>query len=252
MLAQAFFEAVHESMFMAIIAGIVAGIAHVFMGPDHLGALLPISVNRRFKAAWLGFRWGAGHTIGVVIVAIMLIVARTLVENAADWTESFEYWGEIAVGAFLVTLGGWGLWQARTQKLHVHTHSHDGSESHAHLHAHTGDEKGWHAHLHKHAALGAGTFHGIAGMAHLLVVAPVVAAPNRLLAFTYLGGYALGSIGAMTMFAGVFGAITAKLGDRGPKLVKGLMIASALACLLIGAAWITLTATGIELFAHDH
>lgn len=252
MLAHAFFEQVQESTVMAIVAGIVAGIAHVFMGPDHLGALLPISVNRRFKAAWLGFRWGAGHTIGVVIVAFMLIAARALIDNAADWTESFEYWGEIAVGAFLVALGAWGLWQAKAQKLHVHTHSHEDGGSHAHLHAHAGDEKGWHAHLHKHAALGAGTFHGIAGMAHLLVVAPVVAAPNRLLAFTYLGGYALGSIGAMTAFAGVFGAVTARLGDRGPRLVKGLMVASALACLLIGATWMFLTATGIEMFAHEH
>lgn len=251
MLAHAFFDVVQDTAHLALIAGAAAGVAHVFMGPDHLAALMPVSVNRRFKAAWLGLRWGVGHTLGVVIVAILLIAAKSLVAGAGDWVESFEYWGEIAVGVFLVALGGWGIWQGLRQKLHVHTHSHGEGVVHAHLHAHDEESEGWQAHMHKHAALGAGTFHGMAGMAHLLVIAPVVAAPSRVLAFTYLGGYALGSIGAMMLFAGVFGIITARLGKRGPKLVKALMLISAGACLLIGAAWIIITATGID-FGHHH
>jgi hypothetical protein len=227
-----------DTVHLALWSGILAGIAHTFLGADHLAALLPLSVNRKFKAAWLGVRWGAGHSLGVVIVAVILLAGR----EALDLSP-VEEWGERLVGVMLIVLGLWGVRTAVRQKMHLHEHSHEG-ETHAHMHVHTGDAHDpqdagtWRTHLHKHAAIGAGTLHGIAGMAHLLGVIPALLAPTLMVSFAYLVAFAAGSILSMGMFAGAFGALTAKLGSRSPALLKGSLYAAAVACILIGVYWI--------------
>ncbi len=242
-----------DTLHLAIWTGLIAGVAHTFLGADHVAALMPLSVNRKFKAAWLGVRWGVGHSVGVIIVAVILLATREAV--TPDLTP-VEEWGERLVGMMLILLGLWGIRGAMRHKLHVHVHEHDGQE-HAHMHTHVegahdpADTTVRHSHIHKHAALGAGALHGLAGMAHLLGVIPALAAPTLMIAFSYLGGFALGSIASMALFAGGFGAVTAKLGSRSPALLKGSMYVASAACVLIGVAWIVLPLTGIE-FGHHH
>jgi ABC-type nickel/cobalt efflux system permease component RcnA len=240
-----------DTIHLAIGTGLAAGLAHTFLGADHVAALMPISVNRKLKAAWLGVRWGAGHSLGVVIVAIILLAGREALDLSM-----VEEWGERLVGVMLIGLGLWGVRSAMRKDYHVHAHDH-GDGTHAHLHAHTNDKHvvtekaAWHAHIHKHAAVGAGTLHGLAGMAHLLGVFPALAAPTLTISFAYLAGFAAGSILSMAAFAGVFGAITAKLGSKSPAILKGCMYFAAFACIGIGIVWIVLPFTGIE-FGHDH
>lgn len=242
-----------DTIHFALATGLIAGIAHTFVGVDHLAALMPISVNRKLKAAWLGVRWGIGHSVGVVIVAMILLAFR---ETMAPDLEFVETWGERLVGVMLIVFGLWGIRAAVRHKLHVHAHVHDG-EAHTHLHAHAADahdpadESSWHTHLHKHAALGAGALHGLAGMAHLLGVIPALAAPTLAVSFAYLGGFAIGSVISMAAFAGGFGEITARLGARSPGFIKGSMYFASAACLVIGVAWIVLPLLGIE-FSHHH
>jgi ABC-type nickel/cobalt efflux system permease component RcnA len=242
-----------DTVHLALATGLIAGIAHTFIGVDHLAALMPISVNRKLKAAWLGVRWGVGHSVGVIIVAVILLAFR---ETLASDLLFVEEWGERLVGAMLILLGLWGIRAAMRHKLHVHAHSHDGDE-HSHLHVHAddahdpADRSRWHAHVHKHAALGAGALHGLAGVAHLLGVVPALAAPTLAVSFAYLGGFAIGSIVSMAAFAGGFGEVTSRLGDRSPGLLKGSMYFASVACLVIGVAWILLPLLGIEL-GHHH
>ncbi len=227
-----------DTVHLALWSGLLAGMAHTFLGADHLAALLPLSVNRKFKAAWLGVRWGAGHSLGVVIVAVILLAGRESLDLGP-----VEEWGERMVGVMLIALGLWGVRSAMRQNLHVHEHTHD-ADTHAHLHAHTddahdpSDKASWHSHLHKHAAIGAGTLHGLAGMAHLLGVIPALLAPTLTVSFAYLAGFAAGSILSMGLFAGAFGAVTSRLGSRSPALLKGSMYVAAVACILIGIFWI--------------
>jgi hypothetical protein len=234
-----------DTVHLALASGLLAGVAHTFFGADHLAALLPISVNRKLRAAWLGVRWGAGHSLGVLIVAIILLAGRETLDLAL-----VEEWGERLVGVMLILLGLWGIRTALRQKLHAHTHAHDDGQ-HTHLHVHTGDahEAGPEAqpHIHHHAAIGAGALHGIAGMAHLLGVVPALLAPTLVVSFAYLGAFAAGSILSMALFAGAFGAITARIGARSPALLKGTMYVAAAACIGIGVAWIVLPFTGIVL-----
>lgn len=236
---------------LAIVGGIAAGVLHTFTGPDHLGALMPLSVNRKLRAAWLGVRWGVGHSVGVFIVAIIFLAGR----EALDLS-TFETWGERLVSVMLIGLGIWGLRQAARHHLHVHEHEHDGTQ-HAHIHAHTQDahdpgKGGWLKHVHSHAAMGAGTMHGLAGMAHLLGVLPALAMPNLAMSMTYLLCFAIGSIASMATFAGLFGTLTAAIGGNSVKLVKGTMYFAAIGCILIGVFWLVKPFVLPEEEGHEH
>jgi hypothetical protein len=239
----------------AVFAGLLVGFVHVYMGADHLAAVMPMSVNRRFKAAWVGVRWGIGHSLGVLVVAIALLAGRevTGLTPDADWVDT---WGKILVGVLLLALGVWGFRQARVNTLHVHRHSHEDAEGeHAHLHVHKGGaEPHSHgaAHVHSHAAYAVGTLHGMAGLAHVAAVLPSLVAPSAAASLGYLGGFMLGTVLGLGLFAGVFGVVTAKLGDRSPKFVKGSMYFAAAACVVIGIGLIVLPLFGIDLFHHDH
>jgi ABC-type nickel/cobalt efflux system permease component RcnA len=238
---------------LAFWTGLIAGMAHVYVGADHLAALMPLSVGRKLKAAWMGVRWGVGHSAGVVIVAILFLVVREAVD-----LEPVGEWGERLVGVMLIGLGILGMRAALKHKMHVHAHAHDAGE-HAHLHVHVEgghaptpepvaektEEK--HAHFHSHAAFAAGTLHGLAGMAHLMGVLPSLAFPTLRESFAYLAAFALGTVGAMAVFAGLFGSITAKLGEKGPKLIKGSMYFAAVVCIVVGCAWIIVPLMGHEL-----
>ncbi|MBE7491396.1 MAG: hypothetical protein HS108_06525 [Planctomycetes bacterium] len=247
-----------DNIWLAIGAGLLAGILHTFTGPDHLGALMPLSVNRRLRAAWLGVRWGIGHSLGVFIVAILFMAGRHIGENAVDLSV-VEEWGERVVALVLILLGAWALWRTARTQVHAHAHSHDGGPAHAHLHAHTADahaadeKAGWHAHLHKHAAVGAGTLHGVAGMAHLLGVLPALAMPTKALGLAYLVCFAIGSVLSMAVFAGAFGMITAAIGGKSAALVKGTAYFAAVGCILIGLYWlIAPLVLPDEDHGHDH
>jgi ABC-type nickel/cobalt efflux system permease component RcnA len=241
---------------LAFWTGLIAGMAHVYVGADHLAALMPLSVGRKLKAAWMGVRWGVGHSAGVVIVAILFLVVREAVD-----LEPVGEWGERLVGVMLIALGILGLRAAFKHKMHVHGHAHGGDE-HAHLHVHVEgshrpdpaevaeaaeakEEK--HSHMHSHAAFAAGTLHGLAGMAHLMGVLPSLAFPTLKESFAYLAAFALGTVLAMAVFAGVFGSITAKLGEKGPKLIKGSMYFAGAICIIVGCAWIIVPLMGIPL-----
>jgi hypothetical protein len=242
-----------EAPLWALVMGAAVGFAHVFVGADHLAAVMPMSVNRKLKAAWVGVRWGVGHSMGMLLVAILLLAGRSMfnLEPDPDWVDR---WGHVLIGLLLVGLGAWGVYQARTNKLHVHEHSHDdedGPVAHSHMHVHKGGG-GKHMHVHSHAAYAVGTLHGVAGVAHFAAVLPALAAPSVQASFAYLGGFMVGTVLALALFTAVFGVVTARLGQRSPKFIKGSMYFAAAACLVIGAGFVVVPLLGIEHWFHHH
>ena len=224
------------ALLLAAWTGLLAGAAHVFVGADHMAALLPLSVGKRLRAAWLGVRWGIGHSAGVVVVAVIFGIIRKQLD-----LEVIGEWGEILVGAMLIGLGGLGIRAAFKQPVEVQQHEHDGAD---HVHLHVGEG---HVHLHKHAAFLAGTLHGVAGMAHLMGVLPALALATLAESMIYLGSFAAGSIFAMAGFAAFVGAGSAKLGDRAPIWIKRIMLTASVVCILVGIAWIVVPHAGFEL-----
>src|SRR5947208_640983 len=117
-------------MVTACAAGLLAGLLHVFAGPDHLAALAPLSLQARRRAWIVGLRWGIGHSSGVLLVAAVAFGLRRVVH-----LEAISGWGERLVGATMIVLGLWGLRSLFRERLHAHPHHHE-SGDHVHFHVH--------------------------------------------------------------------------------------------------------------------
>jgi hypothetical protein len=224
----------------ASVAGLLAGLLHVFAGPDHLAALAPLSLKARRRAWAIGLRWGLGHSSGVLVVAALAFALRQVVH-----LESWSAWGERLVGVAMIGLGLWGLRSLFRERLHAHEHRHEG-HGHVHFHVHRPDEDhaAPKAHAHGHAAFWVGTLHGLAGTAHLVGVLPSLALPTGRETASYLAAFAIGTIVAMTAFAAAVGAASPGRSEPGHRWALG---ASSALCALTGAAWILLPLYGVPL-----
>lgn len=98
--------------------GMGMGIVHVLTGPDHLSALATLSANvGNFKAFWYGVRWGIGHSLGLIVVGSVFIIASSTAANQDDndFVEipaAIEAMCEAFVGVFMLFLGIYGLHKA--------------------------------------------------------------------------------------------------------------------------------------------
>lgn len=231
---------------LVALSGLAAGAAHVVTGIDHLAALLPLSVGRRWAAFRAGVRWGLGHSGGVLVVG----AAAIALEGAFD-VEALSHRAEAVVGLVLCVIGGQAVRTALRLKLHAHPHVHEGGP-HVHLHAHLGSpagEPGEHAkaasaHRHEHTAFVAGTLHGFAGTAHLLGVLPAVALPGLVPAAVYLAAFAVGTVAAMATFAAAVGEVSARAAGERPRAARALLLAAGVATVAVGGVWTALAVAG--------
>ncbi len=224
-------------------AGLVAGLLHVFAGPDHLAALAPLSLQARRRAWAVGLRWGLGHSSGVLVVAAAAFALRQAIH-----LESISTWGERLVGAMMIVLGLWGLRSLFRERLHAHEHHHEHG-GHVHFHVHRSGEAhdAPRAHVHAHAAFWVGTLHGLAGTAHLVGILPSLALPTAGQTAAYLLAFAAGTLVAMTLFASLIGVLAPGRTERGLRAYRWTLGAASCLCALTGAAWILLPLYGIEL-----
>lgn len=217
-----------------LLAGLVAGAAHVLAGPDHLTAIAPLAVRRPTRAWLPGVRWGLGHSTGVGLVGALAITLRGFIP--VEWLSS---WGERAVGVMLLGIGLWALRTALRSHIHTHEHEHDGLRHvHIHVHRHGHGQAEPTAHLHAHAAFGIGVLHGLAGSSHFLGVLPALVLPTTVAAATYLVAFAAGTIAAMAGFSWGMGRLASGSAQRGGRLYRGLMGACALAAMGVGGFWL--------------
>jgi hypothetical protein len=147
----------------------------------------------------------------VLIIGALLLAARDHVPVGAIAAHS-----ERLVGAALVLIGGWGLWRAMRL----------GLDPHGHAHAPAG------------ASFATGVVHGLAGSSHLFGVLPAVALPGRLAALAYLGGFGLGAVAGMTMFAAAVGVLSTSWHRSRPRSANGLLYASSVAAVIVGGVWL--------------
>jgi len=227
----------------ASIAGLLAGLLHVFAGPDHLATLAPLSLRARRRAWSVGLRWGLGHSSGVLVVAAIAFGLRQVVH-----LEALSGWGERLVGATMIVLGLWGLRRLFRERLHAHEHDH-GGQGHVHFHVHRPDEdhRAGSAHVHTHAAFWVGTLHGLAGTAHLVGVLPSLALPTGRETAGYLIAFAIGTIAAMTVFAAAVGWAAPGRSERGLRVYRWALGAASGLCALTGVAWIVWRLYGVPL-----
>ena len=200
-------------MISILLLGLAAGTSHVLTGPDHVAALAPFSVEAQSRAWTVGLRWGVGHAVGIVAVALVFVFA-------ADWLNPklLDAVGDYLVGVVLVAVGGWGLLHGRRAARAF------AAETRAHKH------------VHATAALSIGTLHGLVGTGATLAVLPAIGMRTLAESIVYLGGFAAGTIAAMSAVAGALGALTPR-DELGTGYRSVFQIASAVS-LALGAAWI--------------
>ena len=216
---------------LPIIAGFLAGSAHVVSGPDHLAALAPIAIDAPKSARSMGVRWGIGHGIGVLLLGVLGVWLKESLDINA-----ISAWSEFAVGFILIAVGLWSFYKAKGLVIHSHPHDHSDSEhEHVHIHAHTKAHEHTHQNHqnHVHTAFWVGLLHGSAGGGHLLGVLPSLAL-SPIDAYLYLGSYFIAAVLSMACFATVIGYISSR---QGPQTLQKFMYGVSILVLGIGGMW---------------
>jgi ABC-type nickel/cobalt efflux system permease component RcnA len=218
-----------------LLAGLLAGALHVWSGPDHLAAIAPLAVRHRTRSWSIGVRWGVGHSIGVIVVAVVALWVRDFIPP-----DLLSEWGERLVGILLVGIGLWGLRVAYRSHIHAHRHRHEDHEhTHIHAHAHGHEpERATPPHVHFHAAMGIGILHGVAGGSHFLGVLPALAFPTVAQAGLYLAAFAIGTIASMATFGALMDWLARRSDLAGANGYRLLMTATSTAATVVGAFWI--------------
>jgi len=84
--------------------GFTLGLLHVLAGPDHLSALAALAVGTSWRDFMLGFRWGLGHSTGLVCVAVIFIALKGDLDLRA-----LGRYCDTLVGIFMIGLGCYGV-----------------------------------------------------------------------------------------------------------------------------------------------
>jgi len=227
-------------MIAAALGGLLAGIFHTLLGPDHVAAVAVFSAQERRPTGRAGLTWGLGHAAGALVMGLLAMALREVFH-----AEVFSSVAERMVGLVLIGVGLWGLYQVLGRRVHFHGHIHDG-EWHVHHHAHDPEELDGHTeadeaaaapHDHTHAAFGVGILSGLAGGSHILGVSPALAMPTAAMSAVYLGAFAAGSVVSMTLFSMAAGSVSARLSARAG---RGLMGAVSTAAVVVGVVWLVI------------
>jgi hypothetical protein len=209
-----------------ILAGVLVGATHVFVGPDHLAALAPFAVEARRKAWLIGLRWGVGHALGIVVVGLAGYAV-------IDWLdiELLSGLSERLIGLVLIVIGVWGLNHLRKTRLAYP----EAGQAHEPLSV---SRSGIEGHVHTRAAFLVGAVHGVAGTGNVLGILPAMAQPSWLYTGTYLASFGFGSILAMVGFAFLLGLAVPGQTPRGLSYYRWVFVGACAACLVLGVVLI--------------
>lgn len=232
-----------------LIFGIIAAMAHVLSGPDHLAAVGPLAVNVKIRAWLIGMAWGIGHLIGMLLVGVLFYYFRELIP--VDFISENS---EKIVGGLLIIIGLWSIgrlfnFNKAAKHKHVHTHKTNEGEAYVHKHHHHHEDKSVHMHVHKKherqtywTALGIGILHGLAGVSHFISLLPTLAFPSNFDSALYLVGFGFGTILAMVIFSVILGFVAKKASkQKRDTLLKVITAVVGLSAVIVGIYWILST-----------
>lgn len=230
-------------MISFLFTGILASAVHVISGPDHIAAITPLAIESQKKSWKIGFSWGIGHTVGMLIIGLIFLLFKDHIN-----VDLISLYGEQIVGFLLIAIGAWAIAKiyighgGKSHK-HIHPHSHD-DVVHIHPHSHNEVETHKHSHLKTEKqnifyALGIGIIHGVAGVSHLIAILPTLAFPSKFDSVVYLSGFAFGTIAAMIMYSILCGYLGLTSNNSKKKNVFNLLrIFGGLLAIIVGIFWI--------------
>jgi ABC-type nickel/cobalt efflux system permease component RcnA len=222
-----------------ILLGMTAAIAHVLMGPDHLAAVTPLVFDTKKRHWRIGFSWGIGHIFGMLLIGVLFYFFKDMIPVEAISTYSEQF-----VGLILIGIGFWSFYRIKNRKKkHRHPHFHDNTTK-MHIHKH---EHHKHNHAHDHAtqqnqnyltAIGIGTIHGFAGIAHFVLLLPVLGFDSKLESAQYIIGFAIGIVLAMVLYTALISKLKIKVSDISLPMYKNLQFWSGIFAVVVGVIWI--------------
>ncbi|TAK62026.1 MAG: urease accessory protein UreH [Bacteroidetes bacterium] len=189
--------------FSVLSLGFILGLKHA-LDADHLIAVSTIVSEKKgfWSSSLVGALWGAGHTISLLIVGLIVIALNVQIP------ERLALAMELCVALMLIALGASVLWKIKkgaVLHLHVHEHNH-----HVHVHPHIHELNTAQEHRHDHeVTVGkkpffVGMVHGVAGSAALMLLV-LTTISSRAIALLYIGIFGLGSVGGMFLMSALIG-----------------------------------------------
>jgi ABC-type nickel/cobalt efflux system permease component RcnA len=225
------------------LTGILMSSVHVVTGPDHLAAVTPLAIENRKQAWHIGFFWGLGHVLGMLLIGGLYLAFKEFIN-----VEKISGYSEYLVGIVLIGIGIWAILKSvrHFHTHHVHPHYHEQPVPQVHIHRHEHEDEFEHTHEHQKAnqqnsftALLIGTLHGFAGISHFLLILPTLALPGIIDSVLYLSGFAMGTILAMVAFAVIMGLVSQKTSDfPHSKTFRNIRIAAGLIAIGVGIWWL--------------
>ena len=229
------------SLFAILSLGFIFGLKHA-TEVDHVVAVSTIVSRHKnvFRSAFVGAFWGAGHTLSLLAIAVLVLWFRVAIP------ERVSGWLEFGVALMIIGLGVSALWRALRSNSHVHVHQHshdDVSHTHVHFHEHETEHKPAAAspaaiHSHRLSRLGwkpmlVGMMHGLAGSGALtlLVLTQIQSAFVGLL---YVLTFGFGSIAGMLLMSGLIGLPFALTSRKLTHAHQGLQTLAALLSICFG------------------
>jgi len=226
-----------------LLAGTLASILHVISGPDHLAAVTPLVIETKRKAWKIGLSWGLGHLIGMLLIGVLFLIFKEYIP-----VELISQYSEQLVAIVLIGVGIWAFYRIfNEQKSHKHPHVHSEDKPYIHIHKH--EHSNGHNHTHQKvirqnifSSFSIGFIHGLAGIAHFLLLLPALSFKSNSDGIQYVVGFAIGTILAMSAYALIVGKIvTYSKQEHNAVFFKGIRFAGGLFAILIGIYWLYLS-----------
>ncbi|MAB47759.1 MAG: nickel transporter [Flavobacteriaceae bacterium] len=222
-----------------LFAGIIASALHVVSGPDHLAAVTPIALESRSKVWKIGFFWGFGHLLGMLIIGLLFLAFKEAIP-----VEMISEHSEQLVAIVLIGIGLWSLYklfykERISKRPHIHTHDDD-----VYLHTHEANhQNGKHTTQTKKKQISSfsiGILHGLAGVAHFLLLLPALGFESTTESVQYIIGFAIGTVVSMSVYTFILGSLTK--GSQGNlSILKMIRLAGGLFALIVGIYWLYLS-----------
>lgn len=222
-------------------AGLIASMLHVITGPDHLAAVTPFAIESKRKAWKIGLSWGIGHLIGMLVIGLLFVAFREMIP-----IDKISNYGELLAGLVVIGVGIWAFYKIfKKEKRHKHLHVHAENSPLIHAHEHEHSHEKSHRHIHHKtlkqsslAAFSIGSLHGLAGIAHFLLFLPVLGFAKHSESISYISGFGIGIVLAMTVYAVIIGKVSS-IANNGHNDVffKGIRLAGGIFAIVIGLFW---------------
>ncbi len=228
-----------------IIAGTISSSLHVISGPDHLAAVTPLVIETDKKVWKIGLAWGLGHLLGMLLIGLLFLFFKDFIP-----VETISEHSEQIVSFVLIGVGLWTFYRIfKEKKVHNHPHIHSEKDIYIHTHNHKHTSHSNHTHTHQKTikqnaitSFGIGFLHGLAGIAHFLLLLPALSFKTNAEGVEYILGFALGTVTSMTIYAFILSKLTYLTKQKeNPIFFKIIRVIGGLFAIVIGIYWLFLT-----------